>query len=89
MVCYLENGENEKKKSLIQYLTTNMGYRPITRGVDPSERELVCYTDVYSISAPRTPYRNQNVCMYTYICMYRYVLCIFFKSKGTFSFWGY
>ena len=46
----------KKKKSLIQYLTTNMGYRPITRVVDPSERELVCYTDVYSISAPRTPY---------------------------------
>ena len=32
-----------------------MGYRPITRGVDPSERELVYYNDVYSISAPRIP----------------------------------
>ena len=45
-----------KKKTLIQYLITNMGYRPITRGTDPSERELVCHTDVYSILAPRTPY---------------------------------
>lgn len=75
-----------KKKPLIQYSTTNMGYRPITRGTDPSERNWYA-TLMYIQYWPQGHHIETKmcVCIHTYACTDTYV-CSFSNLKAHFHF---